>query len=763
MRYGKIAFLLMGALMGFARMDAAVIIDQNHSDYTIYTGKTATAAEKNAAAELHKYLQAATGVDLPITQTYTGKKQILVGSSPEAAALLPGIDFRQWRPDEILIAPSGDNLVLAGALPRGTLYAVYTFLEDRLGIRFWTAEEENIPQVKQLALPDSMLRYAPKIPIRALSCKTLMQNPAFAVKSKIQGAMIQIPAEWGSSTELIGPWHTFDRFLPAAEYFKSHPEYFSWRDGKRVGGQTTGQLCLNNPELRQEFLKQVLAELRKHSNPEFISVTQNDNMNYCQCDRCRKVDAAGGGPSASMIRFVNYIAENIEKEFPHVMVQTFAYQYSRHAPTDVKPRHNVSIFLCTIEQDLSHPLNDPRNKDNAAIMKDLRNWSKISSQIDIWDYVTSFSSLLLPVPNLSSVPENIKTFASAKAHMVMMQGDVFNPGVAGDLQPLKVWVWSKLLWHPEADPAKLEQEFVTGYYGAAAPKVMEYLILRRQAIKRDTAPVNCFTYSAPWLDGKTLLAGMATLAEAKRLAENNPVLLKRIGTLSKSVEYVLLEQYNSLQGFPGGPSKEQARQIAAEWLAYIDENKITNWAEEWSTENSIRGIRDSLKMMANGKALGYQLPPFFAKLKKTDYFIVDESAFAIHGGAKVAEVVDDPLAANGVALALHHLEYGWSPKLYFRSPMSTKEDYDIYAAVRLERPAHGGVCEFSGWDGKDIYMTKHIEAGEVKSDAYSYILVGSGKLRDTGYFFFGAKVNPEIQRTLIDHLVFVRKKTAASR
>ena len=752
---------LLSAFCALAAYGApTLMVEDARSNYTIFSGEETTAAEKNAATELQKFLRLATGAILPISDRRSGPRQILVGLSPEAAALLPRIDLNALKSDEILICPTGNNLILAGERPRGTLYAVYTFLEKQLGIRFWTANEEFVPHSPRLEMPDNELRYAPKIAIRALSSYSLMHDGAFAAKSKIQGPMFKTPLKWGGCIDLIGPWHTFDRFLPAGKYLESHPEYFSLRNGTRVGGQSKGQLCLSNPELRREFLKNVLAELRKHPNPQFISVTQNDNLNYCQCDHCRKIDGAGGGPATSMIRFVNFIAKNVEKEYPGVIIQTFAYQYSRHAPTDVKPRKNVSIFLATIEQDLSRPLNDPHSKCNAAIMKDLKAWEKISSQIDIWDYVTSFSSLLLPVPNLDSACSNIRTFAAAKPHMVMMQWDIFNPGAVGDLQALKTWVWSKLLWNPDAAPAALEKEFITGYYGRAASQVEKYLQLRRNAIKRDSEPATCFAYGASWLDAKTLFAGLKILDDGEHLVASDPVLRKRLGTLAKPFEYTLLEQYNSLQSMPKCPSVKRAQQVAVEWLAFMNENKIVNWAEEWSTENSIIGIRTSLKKMAEGKALSYKFPPFLKKLKKQDYFIIEENAFAIHGGDKMAKIVDDPLAANGVALALQHREDGWSPKLFFRPPMSTDVEYDIYAAFRLDEPATGGLFQFGGYSFEDrkLYIDNHIDADKFTDMEYDYIQIGSGKVRKEGYLFIAAKVNPQIKRSLLDHLVFVKEK-----
>ena len=100
------------------------------------------------------------------------------------------------------------------------------------------------------------------------------------------------------------------------KYFKQHPEWFALVNGKRMG--QGAQLCLTNPEMRKVFLQNVLAELKKHKDPRFISVTQNDNDNHCQCANCLAMDKKFGGPSGTMLDFANYIAENLEKDYPNL-------------------------------------------------------------------------------------------------------------------------------------------------------------------------------------------------------------------------------------------------------------------------------------------------------------------------------------------------------------------------------------------------------------------------------------------------------------
>ena len=58
----------------------------------------------------------------------------------------------------------------------------------------------------------------------------------------------------------------------------------------------------------------------------------------------------------SMLRAVNSVADAIADEFPYVVVDTLAYQYTRPAPNITVPGKNVVIRLCSIECNFAAPL-----------------------------------------------------------------------------------------------------------------------------------------------------------------------------------------------------------------------------------------------------------------------------------------------------------------------------------------------------------------------------------------------------------------------
>ena len=110
------------------------------------------------------------------------------------------------------------------------------------------------------------------------------------------------------------------------KYFKEHPEWYSLIGGKRTHHH--GQLCLTSEAMRRELTDNALALLRRSPGAGIISISQNDCQGNCQCEKCKAVDEEEGAPSGLMIRFVNAVAEQIEKEFPNdSLVRTGAAEH----------------------------------------------------------------------------------------------------------------------------------------------------------------------------------------------------------------------------------------------------------------------------------------------------------------------------------------------------------------------------------------------------------------------------------------------------
>ena len=109
------------------------------SAYQIIVSQDATPAEKTAASELSYYLpqlsEAGEAVPVVTVRDESLGAALHVGQSEEALAALGLGAWSELKPDEVCyrVDASGD-MWIAGDRPRGTLYAVYEFLEREYGV-----------------------------------------------------------------------------------------------------------------------------------------------------------------------------------------------------------------------------------------------------------------------------------------------------------------------------------------------------------------------------------------------------------------------------------------------------------------------------------------------------------------------------------------------------------------------------------------------------------------------------------------------------
>jgi hypothetical protein len=174
-----------------------------------------------------------------------------------------------------------------------------------------------------------------------------------------------------------------------------------------------------------------------------------------------------GSQAGPVIRFVNRIAEEVEKVYPDVYIQTLAYTYSR-TPPKTPPRHNVIIQLCSFECCFGHNLDEPKCSYNTSFVEDLKAWSKICDKVYVWDYVVNFHRLMNPHVNYDYdvLAENIRFFYENNVIGLFEQG--MGSGESGEFGEMRAYLIAKLM----SDPYMTEEEYYThmdefleAYYG----------------------------------------------------------------------------------------------------------------------------------------------------------------------------------------------------------------------------------------------------------------------------------------------------------
>lgn len=441
-------------------------------EYVIVVSDTASEAEITAANLLKNTFAEINGTNINIITDSTEKteKEIALGKTEREYD--DAVDYPALGDEGVCIKTVGDDIVITGGEKRGTLYSAYTFLEEYFGYRRFTPDLTVIPEAEALLVPAEIdYSYVPPFMYRQTDWYP-GSNSEYKVSNRLNNGTMAGSA--GGGVEYAGPFcHTFSSLVPTS-LIETEPELFAL--GVQNGERTTDQLCLTNPKTLEIATATVREWLADNPDAAFVSVTQNDNSNYCVCEECAKIDAEEGSHSGTMIRFVNAIADDIKEDYPDVLVDTFAYTdgYTRQAPKITVPRDNVVIRLCSIECKFSAPMDSGYSEDNEEFLQDLKDWAAISDHLFVWDYTTDYNSLLSPFGNFGSLQRNLQIFAENDVIGVFEEG-ASGTAANGEFAELRSYMLSRLMWDPYQDADKLMYDFCKAYYGAGYQHIIDFI------------------------------------------------------------------------------------------------------------------------------------------------------------------------------------------------------------------------------------------------------------------------------------------------
>lgn len=502
------------------RSQEITLVSNRVSTYKIVIPREPTAMEQKSAKVLQQYVQQITGVELPVVRgdADAGKTALYLGHTRKGDAMHPGkLPAEGW-----LLQTQGTDLVIMGGSGKGLVYGVYTLLE-KLGCRKLANLPAYAPELATLKIPLLKEEGKPQFEYREI------YYPACADAEYLEWHKLQ------KFEDLWGLWgHSYEKLVPSKQYFGIHPEYYALVKGKRQ----PSQLCLSN----EDVYKIVVADLkgRMANNPDAIywSVSQNDDIGYCECDRCKAVNDEQGSPSGSLIKFVNRVAAN----FPDKKITTLAYAYTHKAPKDLKPAGNVYIFLSNIEAYRDKLLKDEGSANQ--FRTDLKAWGVLTQNIFVWDYITQFTNYLAPFPNFHTLQPNIQYMRDNGVKGIFAQG---SGETYGEWAELRCYVEAKLLENGNADAKKLTEEFMNSYYGPKAGKyLLDYMNLVQDRMLASHRKLDI--YGNPINEWKSYLTPelldqySQLFDKAEAAVEGNAKLQERVMKARLPLEYTVLQQ-----------------------------------------------------------------------------------------------------------------------------------------------------------------------------------------------------------------------------
>ncbi len=520
--------LILLLLAGFALScnKGLTLVDEQESEYHIILPAKADMSELKAASLLQRFLESSTGYKPPIMRDREPETEyeICMGNTNRNSIL--GENPQKIELDGYRLTTKEKKVFIYGGSPRGTLNGATSFIEDYLGIRYYSSEVKLIPKHEKVSLPyDLDIIYNPPIKFRTTHYRDTW-NQAFSNWHKLNHNKDGSHPDWGY-------WcHSFNTLVPPDQHFEDHPEYYAEVNGSRV----PTQLCLTNPDVYQITIENLRKAMEEQPDKTYWSVSQNDNVSYCQCDECRKIDEKEGTPMGSLLTFVNKVAD----EFPDKVISTLAYQYSRQAPRNIKPADNVNIMLCTIELNRSKPISEDPSSD--AFRNDLEDWADITDDILLWDYVIQFENLVSPFPNLRVLQPNLQYFVENHADKHFQQG---NREVGGEFAELRAYLIAKLLWDPYIDIDKTMDDFLNGYYGEGGKFIRRYIDDIHDELEKSGQSLNIFGHPSDagqtWLRPEKIKVYEEYFDQAENAVSDNPDVLERVRIARMPIEYAKVE------------------------------------------------------------------------------------------------------------------------------------------------------------------------------------------------------------------------------
>ncbi len=674
-------------------------------------------AETTAVEELRHYLPLTVDGSLKVNGREV--KFIHVGNTAEAQN--HGISTSTMPPDSWVLKSSGDKIFIAGGGYAGTLYGVYAFLENQIGIHWWTPHEEYLPGKQAVSLPELDISWTPRFAGRDIyrTAETPADNGRFAARNRLnRNGDLGIAPEYGGSSFNFGkPYftHTFHHYFPD-RYLKTNPEYFALYQGKRHAG-ILGQLCLTNEQMQKEIIAKlkeyVLADEESARNrnmppPRVYDFTANDVSFSCQCEKCLALNKQEESEMGTLLHFTNRIAREIHSFRPDLFISTSAYVNTLKPPRHVHPESNVIIRLCQNSNHIGLPISAPENSQFAKLLSE---WHKITPQLYVWMYSITYRGHGFPYAGELFLAEDARKLVENGVKYIFWEHE--DPDI-GDMYALKVWMEAKVSENPYADTEELLNTFMSKYYGAAGEYVLNYrrTIYQSMQQKRNPIPVMGGLQDFTHMTFPVVKKSHELFDAAEKTVAADPVLLQRVREARMGLDrYTVLAIQKLAKEFTENGGKLDKFPFAAEKIVprirETYQKNVSNLRPEYR-EKLIANMSKELEA-ALVIPLTSSLPAQFIGIPENELFDFTAENMSRHFAE--LKVVKDPGASSGFAVMM---------------PTSKEKP---------ELPFLSGVYN---WGSKEVFVHTHIKPEDVRKGGYNWYKLYRTKVPATYIYFLSS-------------------------
>ncbi len=408
-----------------------------------------------------------------------------------------GDKYNPSRPEELFIKVKDKNtLIITGDGPRGTMHGVSEFLE-RLGVVFCANDFDYVPKIESPSLPaDFEFRDAPYMQWRE-ACAQL-QRHYFDYMMKLRLEPNSRDPKWklfGDHNRPSIQQTVCMSILPKKKWFASNPEWFAFNAIKKT--RNPHWVCISNPEMFEQLCKDVESRLKANPNAKEIPLGIDDAYTFCECDKCLEIvksyrDEDGSEhPALQAVILVNRVGERFAKDYPNVRFNLLAYGDTLPQNPKLKFAPNVGAGVAELWR--NHGLPADCNERSADCLGEVSRMSNEKNGPYIWDYYANFANYIQPFPNHRILAQTMRYYKRLGVKGVYSQHQW---PIMGEMSEMKMYLFAKLLWNPDADVNKLIDTYVNAAYGKAAPHIKNYLnILEHARLRQRWTWYGCYVYT----------------------------------------------------------------------------------------------------------------------------------------------------------------------------------------------------------------------------------------------------------------------------
>lgn len=474
--------LLAGSLAGCAAWAAEKSLEtKGLREIDLTTARIEVTDRKNptqklAAAELEKHLALVAGERRPAKDGY---RFVIGRKPPRGKDASPWISFAQATDDAMYFW--GDDLRLSkGNAHKGSLFAVYGFLEQLLGVIWVRPGDAGIvcaPKKKVGVPPGWGYEFYPPLGMSTLrgkasthawmemngECPNALRITDEVALRRGTDAWLWNLRQRHQTREVFSYQHAYVGWNP--RFIHGHPDYLA-EDEKGVRGNPKGpkfdgkrvQLCLSNPAVQD----QIIADWIAAGTNEYLNVCPNDSRRHCHCAGCRAWDADLPGEdfdatkSDRYVRFWNTLLEKATKVRPDVKLVTYIYSNWRQPPRRERILYPDNFIAGIV----------PSIYENSCPL--IEAWQRLGMK----KYFVRPNYLCYG----SCMPRGLERFLveDFKANLALgMMGVDEDNWRRGQLMDFEFYAMARIIANPQLPFEAIEREFLT-QFGPAAKELKEY-------------------------------------------------------------------------------------------------------------------------------------------------------------------------------------------------------------------------------------------------------------------------------------------------